>query len=540
MVILAPVRAVSIRWLSALLLTAVGGCAGREFTGAFRSQPPPAFSSSGQVGVPDRWWITFDDPGLTQSVEQAFAGNFTLAAALQRLGAARALARREASDLFPDVDGVADIASLFGPGDDRTVFTWGLDASYQVDLWGQIESRVEAERLRAAATHADYHAIALTLSAEIARTWFSLIEARAQAALLEKQTETNRTGLQLQESRFGLGQTRSPDVLRQRQLVESTLEQEVIVQARIDVLEHQLAVLLGQMPQDASYQSGAALPDLPPLPDTGVPSELLHRRPDVRRDYLALQAADRDLASAISAQYPRISLTGSVLNVADHPETLFRDWFVSLGGQLIAPLIDGGQRRAEVDRQTSLVRESFNLYGQSMLNAFREVEDALALEKRQLERLKHLEKQVEFARQATDQLEEAYLLTPDEVEYLDVLSSNTSQQSLQRQLLSARLELLLIRVSLYLALAGDFAPRPLDLLDCPDWSGTTPPNVNAENGSLDLLELHQPEAPSPAEELPLPDVESETKELTEPEQALELRQLLRSVDGALLGIDVDE
>ena len=302
--------------------------------------------------------------------------------------------RREASDLFPDVDGVADIASLFGPGDDRTVFTWGLDASYQVDLWGQIGSRVEAERLRAEATHADYHAVALTLSAEIARTWFSLIEARAQAELLDQQTETNRFGLKLIELRYALtGLIRSPDVLRQRQLVESTLEQEVIVDARIEVLEHQLAVLVGQMPQDASYDTGNALPELPPLPFTGLPSELLHRRPDIRRDYLAFMASDQDLASAISAQYPRISLTGSVLNITDSPENLFRDWFVGIGAQLIAPLIDGGQRRAEVDRQTALVRERFNVYGQSMLNAFREVEDSLALEKFQLKRLEHLRKQ---------------------------------------------------------------------------------------------------------------------------------------------------
>ena len=74
------------------------------------------------------------------------------------------------------------------------------------------------------------------------------------------------------------------------------------------------------------------------------------------------------------------SLTGSLLNVAENPESLFRDWFVSIGGQLIAPLIDGGQRRAEVDRTTALVRQRFDEYGQTMLIAFREVEDSLALE----------------------------------------------------------------------------------------------------------------------------------------------------------------
>ena len=303
----------------ASLFLAGGGCANRDVPLPFATESTPPFSDSGQVAVPDRWWTTFDDARLDRQIDRAFAGSFTLAAALQRLDAARAVARREASDLFPDVDGVADIASVFGPGDDRTTYTWGLDASYQVDLWGQIESRVDAERLRASATAADYQAIALTLTAEIARTWFSLIEGHAQAVLLEEQIRTNSTGLSLQESRFGLGLIRSPDVLRQRQLVESTLEQAVVVKARIAVLEHQMAVLLGQLPQDARYVTGAQLPPLPPLPDTGLPSELLKRRPDVRRDYLAFMAADRDLAAAITARYPRISLAGSVLNVADRP-----------------------------------------------------------------------------------------------------------------------------------------------------------------------------------------------------------------------------
>ena len=108
--------------------------------------------------MPDRWWTAFNDQALNLQVDQALGNNLTLAAALYRLRAARALTRREASDLFPHIDGVIDIDSLFGRGPDRAGMAWGFDAAYQVDLWGQIQSRVEAERLRAGATHADYHA----------------------------------------------------------------------------------------------------------------------------------------------------------------------------------------------------------------------------------------------------------------------------------------------------------------------------------------------------------------------------------------------
>ncbi|MCC9642864.1 TolC family protein [Rhodopirellula sp. JC740] len=457
-----PLRVVgrfSKRWLIVMLLVG-NGCANPDRTWTFRTETPPPFSTDGEIVAPDRWWTSFNDIQLNARVDQAMSGNFTLAAALQRLYAARALTRREASDLWPDLNGVADYGATMGPGDDRSSFIWGLDAGYQVDLWGEIESRVDAERLRTSATREDYHAIALTLSAEISRTWFSLIEAHAQVALLDEQIDSNEMGLALQEARFASGLILSPDVLRQRQLLEATLEQRVIVKSRIAVLEHQLAVLLGEMPQAAEYDPGTELPGLPPLPATGLPSELLQRRPDVRRDYLAFRAADRDLASAISAQYPRINLSGSLLNVSESPETIFRDWFVSIGASMIAPLFDGGQRRAEVDRTAAVKRELFNFYGQTMLEAFGEVEDALAQERYQLERIEHLENQVELARQSSEQLREQYLI--GDADYLDVLSAITGQQRLQRETLSAQLDLVLIRVSLYLALAGGFDTRPQD------------------------------------------------------------------------------
>ncbi len=479
-----------LRWhLGWLLLLGLVGCANRSVVRDFPARPLLPFSASGQTDMPDRWWTAFGDPALNFQVEQALGENFELAIALQRLRAAQALTRREASDLFPDVDGFITTDSTFGPGPDQTRVTWGLDAAYQVDLWGQIKSRVEAERLRAEATGADYHAVALSLAAEVARTWFSLVEAHAQLELLEEQVETNRNGLKAQELRFGSGFVRSPDVLRQRQLVESTLEQAVVVRAQVEVLEHQLAVLLGQVPQQASYETGAELPELPPLPYAGLPSELLLRRPDVRADYLALAAADRDLASAITDQYPRLDLTGSVINAANSPETLFRDWFVSIGGQLIAPLLDGGQRRAEVDRTAAVVCQRFHEYGQTMLIAFQEVEDSLALERYQIERIKRLNTQVTLAQQASEQLLEQYWI--GDAAYLDILSSIQAQQRLQRETLSARLDLILIRIGLYLALAGDFDTCPQPFFGLPP--DELPPDMTADPpGSA----LDPPEVPT--------------------------------------------
>ena len=451
-------------------------------------------SESGQTIAPDRWWTAFGDSGLDREVNVALGGSFDLAAALQRLRAARAVTRREASDFFPDLNGFVDLKHTFQPGRNQTRTTWGLDAAYQVDLWGRIQSRVDAEALRAEATHADYHTVSLSLAAEISRTWFSLIEAYAQLDLLDEQEKSNRNGLKDVELRFGLAGGGSPNVLRQRQLVQSTLEQKIVIRASIEVLEHQLAVLTGQPPQSAAYAPGRVLPELPPLPATGLPSELLNRRPDVRSDFLALAAADRDVATAVTDQFPRLDLTGSLVNSAQNPDALFRDWFLSIGGQLLGPILDGGQRRAEVARTHAVMYQRFNEYRQTILTALQEVEDALALERYQIQRIDRLNKQLELAAQASDQLRKQFIT--GDATFLDILSAVQSEQRLQRTLLSARLDLILIRISLYLSLAGNFDTRP-------DPTFNLPPTIPLSPSGFPLEEVDPP-GPPQVESLELP------------------------------------
>lgn len=446
-----------------LLLIGMMGCASKAPIPHFPTSSLPQMSESGETIAPQRWWTGFEDEGLDREVNLALGHNFNLAVALSRLRAAQALTRREASDWYWDVDGFAETSHTFGPGSDQTQTTWGLDANYQVDLWGQIRSRVDAERFRTAATRSDYHAVALSLSAEVARTWYSLVEAYAQLKLLQQQVDTNREGLQAVELRYAEIGEGGPNVLRQEQLVQATLEQMVVVRASIEVLEHRLAVLTGQPPQTAGYAPGDSLPELPPMPSTGLPADLLNRRPDVRSAYLALAAADRDVAAAVSDQYPRLNLGASLVNSAQNSEAFFQDWFLSIGGQLIGPILDGGQRRAEVARTQAVLCQRFNEYRQAVLIALREVEDGLALERRQIERIELLEAQLENAELASRQLLQ-YFITGN-TSYLDVLSTAQSQQRLQRSILSARLELIEIRIGLYLALAGGFNTQPVSNME---------------------------------------------------------------------------
>lgn len=422
-------------------------------------QDAPAFSAGGDAPLADRWWLAFDDPFLDARIEQALTNNYNLSAAWSRLNAAEALARRAQSDLYPEVDAVAGVErSESSTADDQTRIALGLAASYEIDLWGGIESRAQAERLRLEATQADYQTTAISLSSAVALTWYQLAEAQLQAQLVESQLEVNQTSLDLLVSRFAAGQIRSADVLRQRQLVEATREQLVIVRARQAVLEHQLAILEGRPPQAGAVLPGPALPDLPAAPAAGLPSTLLQRRPDIRSAFLRLQAADQEVAAAVSDQYPRLNLSASLQTIAERPQDLFEDWLFAIAGQAIAPLVDGGAREAEVDRTQAVRAQLLAEYGQTVLDAFGEVEDALAREASQAERIASLDQQLRFAEQTVDQLRTQYL--NGVTDYLAVLTAVREQQQLQRDRLAARLDLLAFRISLYRALAGSFeTPR---------------------------------------------------------------------------------
>ncbi|WP_225000307.1 TolC family protein [Cesiribacter sp. SM1] len=419
-------------------------------------EPPAAFTLSGNGETPAAWWTNFNDQQLDALVGQALDSNFNLMTTWHRFQAAQAVVERERSYLWPDVEASLQVGTSYPQpnfvGGENLRF--GLSSVYEADLWGRISSRVAAERFRAEASLLDYQAAAVSLSAEITRTWYQLMAAWQQLALVEEQIETNEKILGLIRARFGIGQIRAVDMLRQRQLIASTREQKVFTESRIQLLEHQLAVLLGLPPQAPLNYKADSLPAPPPLPETGVPAELVRRRPDVQLAFKLLQAADREVAAAISDQYPRFAISGSASVRANNAEDLFQDWAYSLAANLAAPLFYGGRLRAEVDRTKAVKNQRLYEWGQTVLVAFREVEDALVQEQKQLEGIQVLEEQLGFAEQASEQLRIEYLNGMSE--YLAVLTALNQEQLLRRNLITARLNLLEYRIALYRALAGGF------------------------------------------------------------------------------------
>lgn len=436
----------------------LSGCTTQKETISAPVEIPPSFSESGDHIRPDHWWTTFDDENLNAVIDSALQDNFDLLTAWERLRAARAVVDRESSLFFPSLEASAGVETSRSDNEfsDSENIQLGLSSVYEIDLWGSIRSAVDAERFRADATFADFKTAALTLSAEITRTWYQLADAQNQVELINEQIETNLTVLELLENRLQTEQVEGVDIIRQEQLVEATREQKFNAETRVEILENQLSALQEKTPQTGSDYIPEFLPDLPPLPETGVPLELIERRPDVQFAFYALMAADRDLASAISYQYPRLSISASAATSADNAGSLFQTWALSFAGNLLAPIFYGGELSAEVDRNEAVKQQRLYEYGQTVLTAFREVEDALVQERKQKETIHSIESQIDLANQAYEQLRLRYL--NGDGNYLDVLTALDDIQQLRRDLLSARLLLVEFRIALYRSLAGSFDP----------------------------------------------------------------------------------
>jgi len=420
---------------------------------------PAQFSESGNSPLPDKWWESFDDPVLSGLIDQALKNNFSLKTAWDRLSQAEALGRSAGADLFPALDAEAENSRNRFFEDGQTSeghsYSLGLAASYELDLWGRVRSSRDAAAFDAQASAEDLRAAVLTLSAEVAGTWYQLVEQYGQLDMLDEQIVTNNQVLELVTLQFRTGQVGIADMLQQRQLVESNRGEKAQVVAQVKVLEHQLAILLGYSPLQSVAPRVSKLLNLPLMPKTGLPAELIQRRPDIRSAYYSVLAADSDLAAAIADRFPRLSLTSGVDTTGAHTRDLFDNWLATLAANLVAPIIDGGLRKADVDRTRAVASEVLHTYGQTILDALGEVEDALAQEQHQRDFIASLDKQLKLAGQVIKRVRDRYL--QGTMDYQRVLDALLSQQELQQSLLTAKRDLVQDRIDLCRALGTGWA-----------------------------------------------------------------------------------
>lgn len=460
--VLTSIRRQEGRWLRrlALLTTASSlvACASVPHRQSVLSVVPAAFTDRGGTPAADQWWQATGDSTLAGLIDAALSGNPGLQVAYARLAQAEASARRERATLFPSLtlQGAASRTEQSDDGPTRRDFTnlsSGAAASYELDLWGRLGSLREAAALDREASREDLRTAAITLSAQVATTWYQLAEQGTQLRVLNEQLVLNEQTLELVTLHFRRGQTSATDVLRQQQLVEATRGEMAVAESRRDVLTHSLALLLGEAPGTwVAPHSGDGLAMLPPMPATGLPADLVQRRPDVARAYLALLAADQRVAAAVAARFPRLSLSGQVSTSGEEVGDLFHNWLSNLAANLALPVIDGGQRRADVARAEAVAAERLHSYEQVVLGAIAEVESGLAQESQQSTYLMSLMAQLDLSRQVIERTRDSY--TSGAAPYLQVLDVMRTHQKLERTVLTAARQLSTLRIDLYRALAG--------------------------------------------------------------------------------------
>ncbi|MFZ5601167.1 MAG: efflux transporter outer membrane subunit [Pseudomonadota bacterium] len=438
--------------LPLVLTLAVSGCAHQTPDPGPQEQLPERFSRSGDVVLPAQFWQAFADAELDALVQQALQQNHSLRATAETLVQARAVLRQRDAARWPSVDMNLSAQRIRGDSANAgDIYSGGLAASYELDLWGRVSSAADAAEFDLLATEEAIQAARISLAAEVTSVWYQLVGQRSLQTLQLQQIDANEKVLQLITARFQQGLSDAADVLRQKVLLEQNHAALADYNANIAVLEHALAVLTGAVAGTAQFPDQAILAELPPLPDTGLTADWLQNRPDIRQAFYGLQAADARLAVAVAERYPRIDLTASVTSASTSASSLFDDWFDTLAANALLPLFDAGARKAEVTRNESLFRQQFERYQQTVLQAVAEVEDALTRESYQQTRIQHLQNKLELNNQVVQRLGLRY--RSGNVDYLDVLQALVDKQQTEQDLVTARQQRTGYRIALARALA---------------------------------------------------------------------------------------
>lgn len=456
--------------VSFLAASFVAGCAAPDRANLQNTlvTPPDSWQSNSTVGaVVDDWWQQLGSKNLTEAIRRALAHNQDLHAAQARLAVASAQARLAGADLGPLVDASGSGArqrSVFvgfpfgGSGPlTNTYNNYGvsLNASWEIDLWGRIASAQSAALREVRASAEDLRGLRQSLAAQTAKAWFATVEARQQVALA-KSTLASFTTTEAQiEDRFARGVRSALDLrlARSRRLSAEALQHQW--QERAERSVRQLEVLQGVYPTGKSAVADA-LPSLDdPIP-AGLPAALLRRRPDLAAAEHRLLAAGFRVQESLAALYPRLSLSGQIGTTSDRTKDLLDlDYLVwNALANLIAPVLDGGRRRAELDLDTAREHEAIAGFAQAALRAYGEVEALLVADRFLRLQTISLQAAEAEARVASSLSEDRYRggLT----EFVTVLDAQRNALILAGQVLAAKRQLLELRVDLHLALGGGF------------------------------------------------------------------------------------
>lgn len=400
-------------------LASLSGCAGWPAKAPAAAAPVAPVSRAWQQPLPAgpvittaRWWTALGDATLDGLVAEALTRAPDARTAALRLREARARRDATAAAAAPDLSGSARASrsrssGAAGSGRSSSLFDAGFDASWEADVWGRLAAATEGADADVAAVAAGVQDVQLTLAAEVARLYTSLRAVQQREALAAQALQRQADTLQITRWRAQAGLVAQTDVLQaETSLAQTVAQQAQLVASRASALL-QLEGLLGRPPGDltaalaapavgaaaatsggspATAAGGAGVPSgdqslLPALPAGGAvaqPADVLRQRPDVRQAEAQWRAESARTRQAEAAQFPRLTLSGSLGLQALTLGTLGQGGTGSLAAGLAAPLVDGGALRAQLAAQVAVRDRAALAYEQAMRTALSEVEDALA------------------------------------------------------------------------------------------------------------------------------------------------------------------
>lgn len=363
-----------------------------ETPAAYKETEAAKSSQSLEDVVSRNWWEIFADPELNSLEQQVEISNQNVAQAEAQFRQARALVQAARAAYFPTVTvgvGITRTATSATSGASTsrnnqtfTQHSLPVDVSWELDVWGRIRRTVESSEATAQASAADLEAATLSARAELAQDYFQLRSLDGQKQLLDNTAVAFEKSLELTNNRYRSGIASRGDVLQAETQLKTTQAQAIDVGVQRAQLEHAIALLIGKAPADLTIAETPLATQAPTIP-TGVPAELLKRRPDVASAERTVASANAQIGVAEAAYYPTVSID----TLGGFESSSASKWLSAMGRFWSAGLsasetvFDGGSRRAQVDQARAVYDADVAAYHQSVLAGFQEVEDNLAAQR---------------------------------------------------------------------------------------------------------------------------------------------------------------
>jgi outer membrane protein, multidrug efflux system len=459
-----------VKRIAALLL--LGGCAVGPDYERPRTTAPAQWGQTADTATADlsRWWTVFNDETLNRLVERALQANHDLRIAAARIDESRGELGVVKGYILPDVNAGADYTKsrvsangqpFPNPQIYQSRYSLGFDAAWEIDIFGGGRRRIEAAQADVEAWIENERAVLVTLLGDVARNYVAFRGNQLLLAVLRQNVATAKGTVDITQARLTAGVATSLDVTRSEALKASAEAALPQVETALKQNLHRLSVLLGQAPEalGPELEREAPIPSAPDRVVVGLPSELLLRRPDVRRAERRLASQTASIGVAVAQLYPRLSLTGAFgldsLGSADLFKWDSRAW--SLGPTIRWPIFAGGRISAQISVEEARQKQALAAYEQSVLVALEDVENALVAYLREGDRRRLLEAAVAADRKAVELAEDLY--KKGLTSFIDVLDAQRALYIAQSELARSQAQVTLELVALYKALGGGWETK---------------------------------------------------------------------------------